>query len=45
MTDKKDNQGVLLPDSERLTKFGNFLRSTSIDELPGLINVIKGDMS
>lgn len=45
MTDKKDNQGVLLPDSERLTKFGKFLRSTSIDELPGLINIIKGDMS
>jgi lipopolysaccharide/colanic/teichoic acid biosynthesis glycosyltransferase len=45
MTNKKDNQGVLLPDSERLTKFGNFLRSTSIDELPGLINIIKGDMS
>ena len=45
MTDKKDDQGVLLPDSERLTKFGKFLRSTSIDELPGLINIIKGDMS
>lgn len=45
MTDKKDDQGVLLPDSERLTRFGKFLRSTSIDELPGLINIIKGDMS
>ena len=45
MTDKKDDQGVLLPDNERLTRFGNFLRSTSIDELPGLINIIKGDMS
>jgi lipopolysaccharide/colanic/teichoic acid biosynthesis glycosyltransferase len=45
MTDKKDEQGQLLPDSDRLTKFGKFLRSTSIDELPGLINIIKGDMS
>lgn len=45
MTDKKDEEGVLLPDSQRLTKFGKFLRSTSIDELPGLINIIKGDMS
>jgi lipopolysaccharide/colanic/teichoic acid biosynthesis glycosyltransferase len=45
MTDKKDRNGILLPDSERLTKFGNFLRSTSIDELPSLVNIIKGDMS
>jgi lipopolysaccharide/colanic/teichoic acid biosynthesis glycosyltransferase len=45
MTDKKDEKGILLPDSERITKFGKFLRSTSIDELPGLINIIKGDMS
>ena len=45
MTDKKDEVGLLLPDSQRLTKFGKFLRSTSIDELPGLINIIKGDMS
>lgn len=45
MADKKDEQGLLLPDSERLTKFGKFLRSASIDELPGLINIIKGDMS
>ena len=45
MTDKKDDQGELLPDNERITSFGNFLRSTSIDELPGLINIIKGDMS
>lgn len=45
MTDKKDKHGVLLPDSERLTKFGKFVRSTSIDELPALINIIKGNMS
>lgn len=45
MTDKKDDNGNLLPDSERLTKFGKFLRSTSIDELPELVNIIKGDMS
>jgi lipopolysaccharide/colanic/teichoic acid biosynthesis glycosyltransferase len=45
MTNRIDDQGSLLSDSERLTKFGRFLRSTSIDELPGLINVIKGDMS
>lgn len=45
MTDKKDEQGNLLPDAERLTKFGKFLRSTSIDELAELINIIKGDMS
>ena len=45
MTDKKDESGNLLPDSERLTKFGKFLRSTSLDELPELINIIKGDMS
>jgi len=45
MTDKKDEEGNLLPDSERLTKFGKFLRSTSLDELPELINIIKGDMS
>ncbi|MEC9485498.1 MAG: sugar transferase [Candidatus Izemoplasma sp.] len=45
MTDKRDDQGSLLPDGDRLTKFGKFLRSTSIDELPGLINIIKGDMS
>ena len=45
MTDEKDEQGNLLPDSERLTKFGKFLRSTSIDELPELINILKGDMS
>lgn len=45
MTDKKDEQGNLLPDAERLTKFGKFLRSTSIDELPELVNIIKGDMS
>ena len=45
MTDDKDEEGNLLPDSERLTEFGKFLRSTSIDELPELINIIKGDMS
>ena len=45
MTDKKDDNGNLLPDSERLTKFGKILRSTSLDELPELINIIKGDMS
>lgn len=45
MTDKKDDNGSLLPDSERLTKFGKILRSTSLDELPELINIIKGDMS
>ena len=45
MTDKKDKSGALLPDSERLTKFGKWLRSTSLDELPELWNILKGDMS
>lgn len=45
MTNKKDVSGILLPDNKRLTRFGKFLRSTSLDELPGLINIIKGDMS
>lgn len=45
MLDGKDKYGNLLPDNERLTKFGAFLRSTSLDELPGLFNVLKGDMS
>jgi lipopolysaccharide/colanic/teichoic acid biosynthesis glycosyltransferase len=45
MNDKKDRNGELLPDKERLTKFGKFLRSTSLDELPGLINILKGEMS
>lgn len=45
MTDERDLDGNLLPDSERLTKVGKFVRSTSIDELPQLINVLKGDMS
>lgn len=45
MTNKKDENGNLLPDSERLTKFGKILRSTSLDELPELFNIIKGDMS
>ena len=44
-TDKKDENGNLLPDSERLTKFGKVLRSTSLDELPELVNILKGDMS
>ncbi|MED2749919.1 sugar transferase [Bacillus thuringiensis] len=45
MTDEKNENGELLPDSIRLTKFGKFLRSTSLDELPGLFNIFKGDMS
>lgn len=45
MTDKKDSKGNLLPDEVRLTKFGKLLRSTSLDELPELVNIIKGDMS
>lgn len=45
MLDGKDKQGNLLPDNERMTKFGSFLQSTSLDELPGLFNVLKGDMS
>ena len=45
MTDEEDENGNLLPDSERLTKFGRMLRSTSLDELPELINIIKGDMA
>jgi len=45
MTDQKDEQGNLLPDEVRLTKFGKMLRSTSIDELPELWNILKGDMS
>lgn len=45
MTDEKDENGILLPDDVRLTKFGQFLRSTSLDELPQLFNVLKGDMS
>lgn len=43
MTDKKDADGNLLPDEERLTSFGKLLRSTSLDELPELINILKGD--
>lgn len=45
MTDERDVEGKLLPDAHRLTKVGKFVRSTSIDELPQLINVFKGDMS
>ena len=45
MTDARDKEGNLLPDSERLTKFGKILRSTSLDELPELINILKGDMA
>ncbi len=45
MTDERDSYGNLLPDEQRLTKVGKFVRSTSIDELPQLINVLKGDMA
>jgi lipopolysaccharide/colanic/teichoic acid biosynthesis glycosyltransferase len=45
MTDEKDSEGNLLSDEQRLTKTGRFVRSTSLDELPQLINVLKGDMS
>ena len=45
MTDERDAEGNLIPDAQRLTKVGRFVRSTSIDELPQLINILKGDMS
>lgn len=45
MTDERDAEGNLLPDAQRLTKVGRFVRSTSVDELPQLINILKGDMS
>src|SRR5690606_33503236 len=45
MNDKKDANGNLLPDAERLTRIGSFVRKTSLDEIPQLINVLKGDMS
>lgn len=45
MTNEKDEEGKLLPDEKRLTKFGKFLRKTSLDELPELFNILKGDMS
>lgn len=45
MTDERDENGELLPDAQRLTKVGRFVRSTSVDELPQLINILKGDMA
>ena len=45
MNDKRDSNGNLLPDAKRLTKIGSFVRKTSLDEIPQLLNVIKGDMS
>lgn len=45
MSDKKDENGKLLPDAKRLTKFGKILRATSLDELPELVNILKGEMS
>lgn len=45
MTDERDENGKLLPDAQRLTKVGQFVRSTSVDELPQLINILKGDMA
>ncbi|MGC0121399.1 sugar transferase [Pseudoalteromonas piscicida] len=45
MTEERDEKGLLLPDSVRLTKFGAFLRASSLDELPSLFNILKGDMS
>lgn len=45
MTDERDENGELLPDEKRMTKYGKFLRSTSLDELPELFNIFKGDMS
>jgi lipopolysaccharide/colanic/teichoic acid biosynthesis glycosyltransferase len=45
MTDACDKDGLVLPDADRITRFGRFLRRTSLDELPELFNVIRGDMS
>jgi lipopolysaccharide/colanic/teichoic acid biosynthesis glycosyltransferase len=45
MTDQRDEKGELLPDAERMTRFGSFLRSTSLDELPSLLNFLKGEIA
>ena len=45
MTDEKDEEGNLLPDAQRMTEFGNFLRNTSLDELPEIFSILKGDMA
>ena len=45
MTDERDEKGELLPDEDRMTRFGSFLRATSLDELPEVFNILKGDMS
>lgn len=45
MTDARDENGIFLPDDQRITRLGNFIRKTSIDELPSLLNIIKGDMA
>ena len=45
MTNERDEKGIFLPDDQRITKFGSFIRRTSIDELPSLVNILKGDMA